>query len=106
MCSLFGGLSVSCTQGLGACIVTSIRGENQVHKKPGCLHIALLTPGCTVQKLVHLLFTGTFIHVSVLCIFLIAPHLPGLRSDYSRHRDIFSQYGACAVQYCYGYVLL
>ena len=30
VCSLIGGISVSCTQGLGACIVTSIRGENQV----------------------------------------------------------------------------
>ncbi len=30
VCSLIGGLSVSCTQGLGACIVTSIRGDNQV----------------------------------------------------------------------------
>ena len=29
ICSLIGGLSVSCTQGLGACVVTSIRGENQ-----------------------------------------------------------------------------
>ncbi|EJF67189.1 hypothetical protein DICSQDRAFT_46933 [Dichomitus squalens LYAD-421 SS1] len=29
VCSLIGGLSVSCTQGLGACIVTSIRGDNQ-----------------------------------------------------------------------------
>ncbi|EMD42335.1 hypothetical protein CERSUDRAFT_110848 [Gelatoporia subvermispora B] len=29
VCSLIGGLSVSCTQGLGASIVTSIRGENQ-----------------------------------------------------------------------------
>ncbi|KAG8912876.1 hypothetical protein FRC00_003580, partial [Tulasnella sp. 408] len=29
VCSLIGGLSVSCTQGLGAAIVTSIRGENQ-----------------------------------------------------------------------------
>jgi len=29
ICSLIGGLSVSCTQGLGACIVTTIRGENQ-----------------------------------------------------------------------------
>ncbi|KAH9913320.1 DUF803-domain-containing protein [Epithele typhae] len=29
VCSLIGGLSVSCTQGLGACIVTSIRGQNQ-----------------------------------------------------------------------------
>lgn len=29
ICSLIGGLSVSCTQGLGACFVTSIRGNNQ-----------------------------------------------------------------------------
>ncbi|KAH8118979.1 DUF803-domain-containing protein [Phellopilus nigrolimitatus] len=29
VCSLIGGISVSCTQGLGACILTSIRGENQ-----------------------------------------------------------------------------
>ncbi|TFK88647.1 DUF803-domain-containing protein [Polyporus arcularius HHB13444] len=31
VCSLIGGLSVSCTQGLGASIVTSIRGDNQFH---------------------------------------------------------------------------
>ncbi|KAG8818352.1 hypothetical protein FRC17_010869 [Serendipita sp. 399] len=29
ICSLFGGLSVSCIQGLGASILTTIRGENQ-----------------------------------------------------------------------------
>ncbi|KDN37342.1 hypothetical protein RSAG8_10230, partial [Rhizoctonia solani AG-8 WAC10335] len=29
VCSLIGGLSVSCTQGLGASIVTSVRGDNQ-----------------------------------------------------------------------------
>ncbi|KAG8958937.1 hypothetical protein FRC03_008685 [Tulasnella sp. 419] len=29
VCSMIGGLSVSCTQGLGASIVTSIRGHNQ-----------------------------------------------------------------------------
>lgn len=29
ICSLIGGISVSCTQGLGACILTSIRGHNQ-----------------------------------------------------------------------------
>ncbi|KAI0348185.1 DUF803-domain-containing protein [Trametopsis cervina] len=29
ICSLIGGISVSCTQGLGACILTSIRGDNQ-----------------------------------------------------------------------------
>ncbi|WVQ75659.1 hypothetical protein IAR50_005288 [Cryptococcus sp. DSM 104548] len=30
ICSLIGGLSVSCTQGLGSSIVTSIQGDNQV----------------------------------------------------------------------------
>ena len=30
VCSLIGGLSVSCIQGLGACILTTIRGDNQV----------------------------------------------------------------------------
>ncbi|CED82048.1 Uncharacterized conserved protein [Phaffia rhodozyma] len=30
ICSVIGGLSVSCTQGLGASILTSIRGNNQV----------------------------------------------------------------------------
>ena len=30
VCSLVGGLSVSCIQGLGACILTTIRGDNQV----------------------------------------------------------------------------
>ncbi|KAF9651935.1 DUF803-domain-containing protein [Thelephora ganbajun] len=29
VCSLIGGLSVSCIQGLGACILTTIRGDNQ-----------------------------------------------------------------------------
>lgn len=36
ICSLIGGISVSCTQGLGACILTSIRGHNQVS------HLSLL----------------------------------------------------------------
>jgi hypothetical protein len=35
ICSLIGGLSVSCTSGLGAAIVTSIMGDNQVL----CLYI-------------------------------------------------------------------
>ena len=35
VCSLIGGISVSCTQGLGSCIVTSIRGQNQV-RRPYC----------------------------------------------------------------------
>jgi drug/metabolite transporter (DMT)-like permease len=37
VCSLVGGLSVSCIQGLGACILTSIRGDNQVCRtRPNC----------------------------------------------------------------------
>lgn len=32
ICSVIGGLSVSCTQGLGASILTSIRGNNQVSR--------------------------------------------------------------------------
>lgn len=31
ICSLMGGLSVACTQGLGSSILTSIRGDNQFH---------------------------------------------------------------------------
>jgi hypothetical protein len=30
VCSLIGGISVSCTQGLGSAIITSIQGDNQV----------------------------------------------------------------------------
>ena len=37
ICSLIGGLSVSCTQGLGACILTSIRGENQFKVSDPCI---------------------------------------------------------------------
>lgn len=29
VCSVIGGISVSCTSGLGACILTTIRGDNQ-----------------------------------------------------------------------------
>lgn len=36
VCSLIGGLSVSCTQALGACILTSIRGDNQVSVRSFC----------------------------------------------------------------------
>ena len=34
ICSVIGGISVSCTSGLGACILTSIRGDNQVSLFP------------------------------------------------------------------------
>ena len=56
VCSLIGGLSVSCTQGLGACIVTSIRGDNQV----GIQHLCPTTCAnrAVVQELVHLFFVG------------------------------------------------
>ena len=55
VCSLFGGLSVSCTQALGACVVTSIRGDNQVslsHLYNGKSHLL------KVQKLVYILPSG------------------------------------------------
>jgi hypothetical protein len=52
VCSLFGGLSVSCTQALGACIVTSIRGENQVRGEDQAEDLLTAT---SVQELVHLL---------------------------------------------------
>jgi hypothetical protein len=42
ICSVIGGLSVSCTQGLGASILTSIRGNNQVRP---CLFKVRLSAG-------------------------------------------------------------
>ncbi|KAH7107938.1 DUF803-domain-containing protein [Auriculariales sp. MPI-PUGE-AT-0066] len=46
VCSLIGGLSVSCTQGLGACIVTSIRGQNQF--KNWFIYFLLAFVACTL----------------------------------------------------------
>lgn len=46
VCSLIGGLSVSCTQGLGACIVTSIRGHNQF--KNWFIYFLLVFVACTL----------------------------------------------------------
>lgn len=46
VCSLIGGLSVSCTQGLGACIVTSIRGDNQF--KNWFIYFLLAFVACTL----------------------------------------------------------
>jgi len=56
VCSLIGGLSVSCTQGLGASIVTSIRGENQVCSSSLSVWPVLFRcwSALAVQKLVHL----------------------------------------------------
>ena len=57
ICSLIGGISVSCTQGLGACILTSIRGSDQV-SKINMTHDCMahnLTMVFTVQELVYLL---------------------------------------------------
>lgn len=45
VCSVIGGISVSCTSGLGACILTTIRGDNQVS-----FDILLFHPGLTVSE--------------------------------------------------------
>jgi drug/metabolite transporter (DMT)-like permease len=58
ICSLIGGLSVSCTQGLGACIVTSIRGQNQF----GVCHLDM----SIVTNLTWLYRTGLYISFSPL----------------------------------------
>lgn len=54
ICSLIGGISVTCTQGLGACILTSIRGQNQVSRS-SLITIFYLLSQHLVQELVHLL---------------------------------------------------
>jgi len=46
VCSLFGGLSVSCTQGLGASILTTIRGQNQF--KNWFIYFLLVFVVCTL----------------------------------------------------------
>jgi len=46
VCSLIGGISVSCTQGLGACILTSIRGDNQF--KNWFTYFLLVFVACTL----------------------------------------------------------
>ena len=56
VCSLIGGLSVSCTQGLGACIVTSIRGDNQVRRLLRDLIAIICAHAGAVQELVYILF--------------------------------------------------
>lgn len=70
ICSLIGGLSVSCTQGLGACILTSIRGENQVRPT---LFISLFHRwgllDHLVQELVYLLFNSLCDYHSLLVLF-------------------------------------
>lgn len=78
VCSLIGGLSVSCTQGLGASIVTSIRGENQVR----CYRsrALILSDAAAVQKLVHLLFAY-------------------IRRHHPVDRDLLSECCTCAFQY-------
>lgn len=37
VCSMIGGISVSVTTGLGAAIVTSVQGDNQVRVSPRAL---------------------------------------------------------------------
>lgn len=42
VCSMIGGLSVSVTTGLGAAIVTSITGDNQVSSIPSASECAIV----------------------------------------------------------------
>ena len=65
VCSLIGGISVSCTQGLGACILTSIRGQDQVISiYSNILHeTAHVCP--KVQELVHL-FSARICYVHIM----------------------------------------
>ena len=54
VCSLTGGISVSCTQGLGACILTSIRGQNQVSSVGELAYFVPFLMDSPVQKLVYI----------------------------------------------------
>ncbi|EJD02695.1 DUF803-domain-containing protein [Fomitiporia mediterranea MF3/22] len=53
VCSLIGGISVSCTQGLGACILTSIRGQNQF--KNWFIYFLLVFVICTLLTEIYYL---------------------------------------------------
>ena len=54
VCSMIGGISVSVTTGLGAAIVTTAMGDNQVRfVRKACLRICRSSP--LVQALVYLL---------------------------------------------------
>ncbi|KAF7798511.1 hypothetical protein EIP86_009732 [Pleurotus ostreatoroseus] len=53
ICSLIGGISVSCTQGLGACILTSIRGDNQF--KNWFIYLLLIIVICTLLTEIYYL---------------------------------------------------
>jgi magnesium transporter len=55
VCSMIGGLSVSCTTGLGAAIVTSFQGDNQVSFLQRFFQRLIFVQ--SVQILVHLLLT-------------------------------------------------
>ncbi|KAH8920695.1 DUF803-domain-containing protein, partial [Atractiella rhizophila] len=74
VCSLIGGLSVSCTQGLGASILTSIRGNNQF-KHPfiyfllGFVIVTLLTEINYLNKALELFNTamGVYYVIFTFC---------------------------------------
>jgi len=53
VCSLIGGLSVSCTQGLGACILTSIRGQSQF--KNWFIYFLIAFVACTLLTEIYYL---------------------------------------------------
>jgi drug/metabolite transporter (DMT)-like permease len=86
VCSLIGGLSVSCTQALGACIITSIRGHNQfknwfIYFLLAFVVVTLVTEiyylnmalalfnTAMVTPTYYVLFTFSTLVTSVVCIF-------------------------------------
>jgi magnesium transporter len=93
VCSLIGGLSVSCIQGLGACILTSIRGENQVGS---------LTPNSSFNG-IHgpLQFKNWFIYfLLAFVVITLREYLFVLLSKVLRlssHGDILPECCSCAI---------
>ena len=59
VCSMIGGISVSVTTGLGAAIVTSAQGDNQVGLRSRTSNV-LLNAAVVVQALVHLFLIGIY----------------------------------------------
>jgi hypothetical protein len=106
VCSLIGGLSVSCTQGLGSCIVTTIRGENQVGLSIFKIVLDDLADlgADSVQELVYLLSIG--LYTPILPISKTPTHVrilrSGFRGGHTGHRSLLSESSLGALQYCHG----
>lgn len=62
VCSMIGGLSVSVTTGLGAAIVTTAQGDNQVCCLSLFVVLSLNSDCLLVQVLVHLLPPRIYSH--------------------------------------------